>query len=254
MAGLATCRNLLPASLFPRSQLCLPLSPIPPPPAPSPFIHRRATRAAAHANTTLQQASAACPHCKEAYVAVLDDLSHLPVDAFWAAMDSVGRLWRHNARGCPLSLPDFSALVPCSLHELADDPYRSLAAVLRRAGGYVKSRVPYSEFRWANYLRERLPLAAGPGSNEAGGGGDGGGGAAVADAAVVAALPEALRIAEAVDAAAAWRLGLPGRGEQPACSEGRLGLPGRGEQPACSEGRLGLPGRGEQPACSEGRV
>jgi hypothetical protein len=39
---------------------------------------------------------------------------------------------------------------------LEDDPYRSLAGELRRAGGYAKQGTPYTEFLWADAMRERI--------------------------------------------------------------------------------------------------
>jgi hypothetical protein len=42
------------------------------------------------------------------------------------------------------------------LCEMVDDPYRSLAGALRRAGGYAKDTTPFSEFLWADFLRPRL--------------------------------------------------------------------------------------------------
>ena len=40
-----------------------------------------------------------------------------------------------------------------SLCSLVDDPYRSLAGLARKAGTYDKVDVPFTEFKWANYLR-----------------------------------------------------------------------------------------------------
>jgi hypothetical protein len=39
---------------------------------------------------------------------------------------------------------------------LVDDPFRSLAGELRRAGGYAKDTTPFSEFLWADFLRRRM--------------------------------------------------------------------------------------------------
>jgi hypothetical protein len=39
---------------------------------------------------------------------------------------------------------------------MTDDPYRSLAGELRRAGGYAKDITPFSEFIWADFLRRRV--------------------------------------------------------------------------------------------------
>jgi hypothetical protein len=40
--------------------------------------------------------------------------------------------------------------------DLVDDPFRSLAGELRRAGGFAKDTTPYSEFLWADFLRRRM--------------------------------------------------------------------------------------------------
>lgn len=39
---------------------------------------------------------------------------------------------------------------------MQDDPYRSLAGMLRTAGGYAKDATPFSEFLWADFLRSRI--------------------------------------------------------------------------------------------------
>ena len=39
---------------------------------------------------------------------------------------------------------------------MVDDPYRSLAGALRRAGGYSTETTPFSEFLWADFLRRRI--------------------------------------------------------------------------------------------------
>ena len=43
--------------------------------------------------------------------------------------------------------------MPTSVDDLIDDPFRSLAGAVKRAGGYAKDRSPFSEFRWADFLR-----------------------------------------------------------------------------------------------------
>jgi hypothetical protein len=40
--------------------------------------------------------------------------------------------------------------------ELKDDPFRSLAGELRRAGGFAKETMPFSEFLWADFLRRKM--------------------------------------------------------------------------------------------------
>ena len=46
--------------------------------------------------------------------------------------------------------------IPGSVSSLIDDPFRSLAGELRRAGGYAKDTTPFSEFLWADFLRRRI--------------------------------------------------------------------------------------------------
>jgi hypothetical protein len=48
------------------------------------------------------------------------------------------------------------AKIPKSVDRLKDDPFRSLAGELRRAGGFAKDTTPFSEFLWADFLRRRV--------------------------------------------------------------------------------------------------
>ncbi len=87
-------------------------------------------------------------------VAVLADLSSLDRDEFWILMDY--QQWAHpyDAQG---RRRDFSA-IPKSLKRLPDDPYRSLAAEVRRQGDFPKDTTPFAEFLWADFFRRRIPL------------------------------------------------------------------------------------------------
>ncbi len=44
---------------------------------------------------------------------------------------------------------------------MVDDPFRTLAARVRMAGGYSKDATPYSEFLWADFYRRHMKLKAG---------------------------------------------------------------------------------------------
>jgi len=48
--------------------------------------------------------------------------------------------------------------IPKYLTELVDDPYRSLAGLARKAGAYDKVTVPYTEFIWADYFRDKIDV------------------------------------------------------------------------------------------------
>jgi len=85
-------------------------------------------------------------------VTIVADLSGLSRGAFWVYLDN--RAWMHayDAQGKRRSHDQ----LPKTIAELKDDPYRSLAGALRRAGGFAKDTTPFSEFLWADFLRRRL--------------------------------------------------------------------------------------------------
>lgn len=85
-------------------------------------------------------------------VNVVSDLSALEKDSFWVVMDCRGWCHPYDADGVR---KDFSA-IPAAIADLANDPFRSLAGALRRAGGFAKDVTPFSEFLWADFLRRRM--------------------------------------------------------------------------------------------------
>jgi len=84
---------------------------------------------------------------KRVLVTVVANLSKLEVDAFchnWMhPFDDEGHRRTHRA-------------LPRTVAKLVDDPFRSLAGELRRAGGFAKDTTPFSEFIWADFLRRRV--------------------------------------------------------------------------------------------------
>lgn len=88
-------------------------------------------------------------------VTVIARLEHLPKKRFLAFMDSHNWLHPYDAEG---KRRDFDDL-PRHIDDLKDDPYRSLAGEVRRAGGYAKSPTPYTEFLWADFFRDRIKPA-----------------------------------------------------------------------------------------------
>ena len=89
-------------------------------------------------------------------VQVVADISRLDKDAFWIFMDNRNWVHPYDAEG---KRRDFD-VIPRTVAELADDPYRSLSGELRRVGGFAKDTTPFSEFLWADYLRRRIKKAA----------------------------------------------------------------------------------------------
>jgi len=93
---------------------------------------------------------------KDVAVAVFANLSGLDRDVFWTVMDN--RNWMHpfDDAGRRRHYRD----IPKSVTGLVDDPFRSLAGELRRAGGFAKDTTPFSEFLWADFLRRRMKAKA----------------------------------------------------------------------------------------------
>ncbi len=82
-------------------------------------------------------------------VTVISNLEDLDGDAFWTVLDHHGWSHPYDDEGRRRTFRD----IPKSLAELADDPYRSLAGEIRRAGGFAKDTTPFSEFLWADFFR-----------------------------------------------------------------------------------------------------
>lgn len=86
------------------------------------------------------------------YVIVTADLSFLDEDSFWFVLDQKNWMHPFDADGARRSYRQ----IPASIEKLKDDPFRSLAGELRRAGGFAKDTTPFSEFLWADFLRRRI--------------------------------------------------------------------------------------------------
>lgn len=89
---------------------------------------------------------------KDVLVTVIARLDRLDDDAFWVVLDNLGWMHPFDATGRRRGYAD----IPHSIEDLVDDPYRSLAGALRRAGGFSKETTPFSEFLWADFLRRRI--------------------------------------------------------------------------------------------------
>jgi hypothetical protein len=92
---------------------------------------------------------------KNVAVTVIANLSKLDQDPFWFVMEN--RAWTHpfvDGRRRPYSD------LPKSVDKLIDDPFRLLAGELRRAGGFAKDTTAFSEFLWAEFLRQRMKRKA----------------------------------------------------------------------------------------------
>src|SRR5258708_2729107 len=93
---------------------------------------------------------------KEVLVTVQADLSKLSKVSFWRYLDNCALCHPYNDQGHRVTFDD----IPSSIVKLVDDPYRSLAGNLRHVGGYAKDLTPFSEFLWADFLRNRIKRKA----------------------------------------------------------------------------------------------
>ena len=89
---------------------------------------------------------------RELNVSLFADFSTFSLDEFWTTLEK--RHWTHpfdseGRRRCYQDMPE-------TMDDLEDDPFRSLAGALKRAGGFAKDKAPFSEFKWADFLRQRI--------------------------------------------------------------------------------------------------
>jgi len=89
---------------------------------------------------------------RDVLVTVIADLTMVDRKAFWGVMDNKRWVYPYDAKGERRHFRD----IPKSVEGLKDDPFRSLAGELRRAGGFAKDTTPFSEFLWADFLRRRI--------------------------------------------------------------------------------------------------
>ena len=89
---------------------------------------------------------------EEILVTVVKNLRTLEPDSFWFVLDNHSWMHSYDDEGRLRPYKD----LPKTVAGLIDDPFRSLAGELRRAGGYAKDTTPFSEFLWADFLRRRV--------------------------------------------------------------------------------------------------
>ena len=85
-------------------------------------------------------------------VTIIANLKGLEPEEFWSVMDMKACMHPFDDEGVRQAAKE----IPKTIKDLVDDPFRSLAGELRRAGGYAKDTTPFSEFLWADFLRRRM--------------------------------------------------------------------------------------------------
>ncbi len=94
---------------------------------------------------------------KKVRAVVIHDLSKekMPFQKFWKWMTKTRNSYPYCQFG---EGPRNELYLPRDIRGLADDPYRSLAWYVRKAGAFENSEKNFAEFRWANFFRERKLL------------------------------------------------------------------------------------------------
>lgn len=85
------------------------------------------------------------------HLELIDDFSDLNEDDFWARMNAKGYYL-----GCALGQAIEPADLPDRFAQLEDDPFRSVAWLVRKMRAYEDLKIPYQEFVVADFLRARM--------------------------------------------------------------------------------------------------
>ena len=86
---------------------------------------------------------------RDVLIQPLMNLEELSEEYFWRFLDRQGLVHPFDENG---ERRGYDA-IPRKISKLKDDPFRSLAGAVRRAGGYAKNVKPFVEFVWADYFR-----------------------------------------------------------------------------------------------------
>jgi hypothetical protein len=89
------------------------------------------------------------------YIQIIQDMSWMGEVMFLKEMAKKNYLYLKTKNGKDMDYYD----LPKSFKKLEDDPYRSLAWMVRENNGFCKIMVPFSEFVWANFFRNRINIS-----------------------------------------------------------------------------------------------
>lgn len=91
---------------------------------------------------------------KQSVAKVIANYSDLSWDEFWKKMLKNKWVYLYDEKGKAVSIDQ----IPQRLTQLTNDPYRSLAWLVRIHQGYQKTDIPFADFEWANYFRNKVKL------------------------------------------------------------------------------------------------
>ena len=91
----------------------------------------------------------------QVFIVMIADFSDTKTEAeFWTRMQDAHYVLLQDAQGVPIR-PD---QLPSSMNTLDDDPFRSLAGMVRDAGAIHKVDTPFNEFVWAAFFRQHIDM------------------------------------------------------------------------------------------------
>jgi hypothetical protein len=95
---------------------------------------------------------------KKTYIKIAADYSkrNMSYDSFWKLMKKKRLAHLYDQFGVGPHDPIYLAK---DIRGLGDDPYRSLAWLVGKKGGFKETKSPFEKFRWANFFRERRVLS-----------------------------------------------------------------------------------------------
>ncbi|CAL8480654.1 ParB-like protein [Caballeronia sp. S22] len=88
---------------------------------------------------------------------LLGDFSSLSPAEFWLTLENRSWVYPYDAARRRVPFRD----MPPRMWDAVDDEFRSLAAIVRAAGGYEKTDVPLADFRWADLFHAHFPQPQG---------------------------------------------------------------------------------------------
>jgi len=91
---------------------------------------------------------------KVMYCNVTEEWSQLAEEIFFQVMIENKCVWLYDEKGVQPIPPEYFP----PTESLLNDPFRSLAWMVRNNGGYAKSPIYFSDFMWGNYFRANLQL------------------------------------------------------------------------------------------------
>jgi hypothetical protein len=90
------------------------------------------------------------------YATISANFSTMSIDNFWEEMITRKWAYLYDEKG---NGPLDPQLLPKSLKDLKDDPFRSLAWAVRERDGFRVSTDPFAEFQWANFFRTKFNVS-----------------------------------------------------------------------------------------------